>query len=595
MLKPHFAVYVGKETEAGFTGFISDIDLFVIVKVDDGLEREVGERALKIIKEEVLNASIESLAAFDTILNDVIKNLNFPLHFSLAAGLVKDNRLFLKTMGSGIILIKRDKNFVPIITGDTIAAGLYASQDLYMFTTQEMIKHFGDVESMKKIIGHVPFTELQNTLSSFLTDKDDESLISLSVSFEQEADIQTQEVQHHEVITEEKPVTEEVVLHNKSVKPDFKTILSNLRDRKSPLGKKVTITVVLVIGIILIWSVGLGYQRRQNAQMDQQIIKVREDIQHKLSQAEEASFLNPQNASEYITEAESEYETLRNELKGKNKDNQLQELQSLIKDKQAKIMKKEEVKYTEYYDLALDTKNAQGVKLSRYDDTLAILDTQNSTVYFLSLSKKSLQKRTASQLKNAQLISVYENTVFIYDPVNGIFTLDENGNIKKVVEKDSEWGTIVSINIYGGNIYLLDSQKNDIYKYLVAENGYSSKNSYLKGYQLDLSDSNSVAIDSSIYIGLKNTIEKFTAGAKDEFETKFPDVNVSIAKIITDKDIEKVYAWDKNTATLYVLSKNGTYERQIVSSVLSKSSDVVISGNKSYTLSGSKIFEIPLE
>lgn len=595
MLRPHFAVYVGKETEAGFTGFISDIDLFVIVKVDDGLEREVGERALKIIKEEVLNASIENLAAFDSLLNDVIKNLNFPLHFSLAAGLVKDNRLFLKTMGSGIILIKRDKNFVPIITGDTIAGGSYASHDLYMFTTQEMIKRFGDVESMKKIIGHVPFTELQNTLSSFLVDKDDENLISLCVSFEQEVNLQTQEVQHNEVITEEKPVTEEVVLHNKSVKPDFKTILSNLRDRKSPLGKKVTIAVVLLIGIILVWSVGLGYQRRQSAQMDQRILATREDIQHKLSQAEEASFLNPQSAAQYIAEATNEYETLRNDLKGKNKDKQLQDLQSLITDKEARIMKKAEVKYTEYYDLALDSKNAQGVKLSRYNETLIILDSKNSSVYYLSLPKKSLQKKTAAELKGAQLIALYENTVFFYDPNNGIFTLTDTGTVKKVIEKDSEWGNIVSMSVYGGNIYLLDSQKNDIYKYLVAENGYSTKNSYLKGYQLDLSASNSLSIDSSIYIGLKDTVYKFTAGAKDEFETKFPNENVDLAKIITDKDIEKVYTWDKNGATLYVLGKNGSYERQIVSTILKNSTDVVIFGNHAYTVLGSKIYEIPLE
>ena len=150
MLTPHFAVYVGKETETGFTGFISDMDIFLVIKVDDGVEREVGERALKIINEEVLNASIERLVDFDSVLTDVIKNLNFPLHFSLAAGLVKDSHLFLKTNGSGSILIKRQKEFVSIISGDNIASGTYLSDDMYIFTTQEMIQQFGNIESMKK-------------------------------------------------------------------------------------------------------------------------------------------------------------------------------------------------------------------------------------------------------------------------------------------------------------------------------------------------------------------------------------------------------------------------------------------------------------
>ena len=594
MLTPHFAVYVGKETETGFTGFISDMDIFLVIKVDDGVEREVGERALKIINEEVLNASIERLVDFDSVLTDVIKNLNFPLHFSLAAGLVKDNHLFLKTNGSGNILIKRQNELLSIISGDNIASGTYLSDDMYIFTTQEMIQQFGNIENMKKTLGDTPFTELQNALSSYLTHKD-ENLISLCVAFEQETVIQSPENQNNVVMSEEQPVVEEVEMHSKTIKPNFKTILSNLRDRKSPLGKKVTIAVVLLIAIILVWSVGLGYQRRQSAQMDQRILATREDIQHKLSQAEEASFLNPQSAAQYIAEATNEYEVLRNDLKGKNKDKQLQDLQSFITDKEAKIMKKEEVKYTEYYDLALDTKNAQGVTLNRYNETLIILDSTNSSVYFLSLPKKSLQKKTAAELKGAQLIALYENTVFFYDPNNGIFTLTDTGSVKKVIEKDSEWGNIMSMSIYGGNIYLLDSQKNDIYKYLVAENGYSTKNSYLKGYQLDLSASNSLSIDSSIYIGLKDTVYKFTAGAKDEFETKFPNENVDLAKIITDKDIGKVYAWDKNGGTLYVLGKNGSYERQIISSVLKTSTDVTVFGNKSYVVSGSKIYEIPLE
>jgi hypothetical protein len=94
---------------------------------------------------------------------------------------------------------------------------------------------------------------------------------------------------------------------------------------------------------------------------------------------------------------------------------------------------------------------------------------------------------------------------------------------------------------------------------------------------------------------LKDSLDKFTAGAKDEFETKFPNQNINISKIITDKDIEKVYAWDKNGGTLYVLGKNGSYERQIISSVLKTSTDVTVFGNKSYAVSGSKIYEIPIE
>ena len=45
----------------------------------------------------------------------------------------------------------------------------------------------------------------------------------------------------------------------------------------------------------------------------------------------------------------------------------------------------------------------------------------------------------------------------------------------RIIEDDSEWGNIIDLNVYNGNIYLLDSEKDEVYKYLVAEKGYSEK------------------------------------------------------------------------------------------------------------------------
>ncbi|MBI3366204.1 hypothetical protein HY041_01075 [Candidatus Roizmanbacteria bacterium] len=104
-----------------------------------------------------------------------------------------------------------------------------------------------------------------------------------------------------------------------------------------------------------------------------------------------------------------------------------------------------------------------------------------------------------------------------------------------------------------------------------------------------------MAIDSSVYVGFSDHVFKFTAGVQDEFKTTFPESNIHLSKVFTTKDLEKVYAWDKEKGSLYVLAKNGTYEREVYSSVLKQTNDLVIFANNAYLLSGSKIYVINVE
>ena len=85
--------------------------------------------------------------------------------------------------------------------------------------------------------------------------------------------------------------------------------------------------------------------------------------------------------------------------------------------------------------------------------------------------------------------------------------------------RDRDWGTLDDFWMYSGNIYMLDSAKNDIHKYLVAEEGYSEKRSYFgEGESPGLTSATAIAIDASLYIANSDKAQKFTSGVRSPFE-----------------------------------------------------------------------------
>ncbi len=355
-----------------------------------------------------------------------------------------------------------------------------------------------------------------------------------------------------------------------------------------------TIGLVILIIIVLFWSVGLGVTRRQEGQANEKIKKSKELITQKLDQAEEVAFLNLSRAQVLINEAKTELGSLKKEVGDKRKE--IEEINNLIKEKENKIVKKEDKKFLEFFDLTIDKKEAKGTKFYLNDDVLAILDKDQGIIYLLSLTKKSLEKVSSLEIKSSNLIASYQENTFFYVPTKGVYKINKDNKAKIVINFDKDWGKIGDMTIYNGNIYLLDKEKNKIYKYMAGVEEYGSRNDYLKSDEsISLKDATSMMIDSSLYVGFPDYTAKFTAGVRETFKTSFPDENFSLNKVITSKDLEKVYSWDKNNSSLYILGKNGTYERQVQSSILAKGEDVVVYDNIAYILIKEKIYEVNLD
>ena len=575
MFKQDIGFYLGNEKDDGFSGFVDENNLFLTIEIESGITPDKGREITSYIREKISSIKIDNLQQLDSFISDIIREKNLPLGFSLSVGYLKGNIFYLKTVNQGSVYIRRNNKLVLLIEGDKTASGYIVEEDAYVFTSNRFMKLVGEESELNKKFDHRPISEVIDEITPELIAKDDQGTAALFIKL-------------NKMEEKIKPAIDFFELPNKfKVNP-----LLNLKDFYLRFGQQKTLTfiTVFILGVILFWSVGLGYMRRSSENNQKKISLTKDLIRQKLSQAEEVSFLNMSSALSLIADSKVEANKLKQELSTKNYESS--GLEKMISDSENKILKKEEKKYIEFFDLTVDDKDAKGDKLYLMDDRILVSDRAREILYELSLEKKSLDKDQSNEIKKSTLIALFEENKYFYVEGAGVYQIID-GKTKKIIEDDKDWGKIVDLAVFNGNIYLLDQGKDEIWKYMVAESGFGGKNSYFQsGQSVDLSTVNSLSIDGSVYLAGDSVLFKYTSGLRDGFKVNLPDDNINITKIITNKDLEKIYGWDKSRGTVYIMGKNGDYQEQVNSKILSTGMDIIIYKDLIYVLQGSKIYKI---
>ena len=567
--------YLGKENATGFTGYLTENNFFLIIEIDQDYEKEKGNNLIFDIKQKLDSQALINLQQFEDFIQKIIIDNNLPTHFSLAAAFFKNNIIYLKTINNGKIFCKRDRQIVEIISGNQSASGYFKFNDIFVLTTKKFINKLEESKGINNFLQYRNANEIIEAITPVLKNNDDTGLISLFIQIKKE---------------EQEEITsyyskESFLLQLKKI---FRINFTKLNfDSK----RIITYFILLIIFFVFIWSVILGYQRRQEKTLNSRIEKVKKQVLDKLSQAEEVAFLNLGQARDLIKEANTQLNDLKKEIKKKNA--KIDQIEKMIIEKENQIIKKERKNYQEFYDLSLDRKEAYGDRFFLEDDNLFILDKKGGIIYKLSLEKKSLEKISHQKIKKAKMLASYNNKIYFFVDNEGIYEVGELEKINQVIKNDKDWGEIKDISAYNGNIYLLDVKKDEVYKYIPTETGFSEKNSYFsRGEAVDLNQAHSLTIDGSLYIGFSKFILKFITGVKESFKNNFPTDDFQIEKIYTNKEISNLYVWDKVNGSIYILTKDGEYQKQLNSGIINQSSDFVVYKNKLLFLRQNKIYII---
>lgn len=584
MFKSQVSFYLGEKRSGGFSAIFAQDNLFFCLEIYTGITNDQGYKIIDYIKNKIKQklASqkflINSLFEFDEFISLIITENNFPTGFSIATGYLKDNVLYLKTIGEGKVIIRRDNKYGILLQGENTASGEIKNKDFFIFTTENFMNLIGGKLKIEEIFSDKTPKEIIDEITPFIKNKNDQGAVAVLVEFLE--DYQVDE-------------TNEAILEKE---PRF-NFLSTIRTYFFAMkNSKKTLTIILAIFLfgLLLWSMMIGIKRKNFLLIEEKTKKTSELVLQKLEMAESVAFLNMDRALALLKESKDEVSILQKEADSlKVKNQKLTELIEKVKNTEDKIIKKQQANIQEFFDLTVDDKNASGDKIYLFESNVFILDKKNGVIYKLSLEKKSLDKFNFQELKQANLIASYNDEVYFYIKGSGIYQIKNLERLKKIISYDKDWGEIVDMSLYNGNLYLLDKGKDEIWKYIKNDNGFSDKISYFqKGEAINLVNIYSMTIDGSIYLAGDNIVLKFTSGARDSFKYDLPDINFSFSKVFTNKDLEKVYLLDKNASKIYVLGKTGEYIKQINSSIFKNLNDFVVYKDSLYVLFKNKLYEV---
>lgn len=598
MFKIDYSVFFGRQDQFFETCFLAENNIFLILEGENGNQKKDYQILIKSIKTIFEEKKPNTLDQINKIIEELIKKEERKITSFSFGFLTNEGIFYLKTAGNGEILICREGKLNPLIKGEKTASGFVQNGDFFIFTHKRLLDLI-ELKQWEKEFYTNSAKEILEKLTPLIKEKDDKGTIALFFRFFQEA-----KTENKDIITEEESKNALETKENWLLKGKrrFKKFFSHLSQRflfnqQIKTGKKITLFLIFVLLVLFVWSVVFGYQRREQERITKQINETKKIIDNKLNEALDLSTINLNRSLILISEAKNELKNLKNSLKGKDHQD-LIILEKFITEKEKEIMKKEEKKGEEFYDLKLINNQAKGERLYLEGETMVVLNSVAREIYLISLTKKSQKTIKEDEIKEAALVAFYNENTFFFNSKKGLYKIGRDNKKILVVNQDDQWGEIIDFWIYNGNLYLLDKEKDEIYKYLVTESGYSAKSSYFKtGQSIDLSEINSMAIDSSIYLAGDNLVFKYTNGIRDDFKVDLPNKeSLKIKKIFTNKNTNKIYLWDKEKGVVYLVNKQGKYEKQINSSFFKKAADLTVFEKEGILiLINDKIFRFSLD
>jgi len=526
--------------------FKDDRGFFILLSVPDVLTVEKLDGYCVALTEAVLANSFTTATEFDGVISDAFRTANLTLSFSIAFLYQKEDMVFLKAYGNGAIALQRSKITVPLVKHGAYASGKIEKGDRIALSLKEKD----------------PFSDHDDTVQ---------------VEFGSE-DVGVSDPPSDRCVR--RPSTNHINILNIAI--------ARLTGRK----KQSLIVIALVATALL--TIFIRNYSSKAAQEDRHSLDTAESIiTQKLEQAVDVFELNSGRSIALLTETKQDLKSLEKKLHSSHK-SEVALLAEKIDNTEKKILQKNIKTSVEFIDLGLEEKGAQGSAMWRYDDKAVIINPKGGA-YILSLEKKSLEARSTHSIAGASLAGLDESAVYVYKQGTGIIKVEsDTAKPKTVIKQDKDWGTIVDLRVFNKNLYLLDSAKGQIYKYIPAEDGFATKSAYFKSGAY-AKNAVSFAIDQSVYVAQKNLITKYTSGLQDGFAPQYPDSEPSITRIITGSDVDDLYIWDKSAGRIVVLSKNGGYRKTIESSILSKATSVEVYADAAYALLGPKIYKVALK
>ncbi len=533
----------------------------------------------------------------------------------IIAGAIIGKIAYLVVKGEGRILLKRNSAFQTLIKGQKekleTASGFVKEGDLLFLGSGLLFQVLPEGRLRAALGSEMPGEVVEAIAPTVLGQKKmarAACLVGL-VEGRGEPQEEVEEVEEVEAKTAKpKPAIQPVP----SLKENLKSRLSQLssrfpqrigrvyvRHKEREAKQKKTILAIAVILIVLLGiSFFFGSKKREASQRKQKFDQLYVQIEEAIREGEALKELNPIKAKETLFQAENlltELEELEVE------ETRLEEIKTRLEQVISQVVREHELaEVPVFFDLSLVRDQGRGEEMALYRTKGVILDPQEERLFGFDLTRKSIEVLAGGDdLKGASLATIYDDRAYVLTEEGIVEVQTENKRTNLVIEKDEDWGEILAIGAYGGNLYLVD-KSGMIWRYPATETGFGTKQEWFgSGVSSDLSEIVSMAIDGSIWLLDKDgRLFKYTRGAPDAFGFSGLDKDlVSPRALYADDETENLYLLDRGNSRILVVAKSGEYQDQYLWPTISQATDLVANEaeKKLLLLVNDKVYEIGLE
>ncbi|QQG43771.1 MAG: hypothetical protein HYW45_01980 [Candidatus Daviesbacteria bacterium] len=500
--------------------------------------------------------------------------------------------LYLISQGEGAAYLKREGK-LSVLTGDgegQLVSGFLQPGDRVLFATTSLLKFLGD-NLTKSLELSLPDWEEEIGSRINSAEFEEHGLAGLVLSVEEE-----------EVPAEMSP-TSPIANFDQTPSPPgsgwrfnpgpvFKNIIP-----ESSRGKLILAAFLL---LVILAGIGWQYKKTKDGESNRLFAGFLQAAQADFESASSLQSLNPPEAKNKLNFAK---DNLAKALAVKPKDAAALELQNKINLSADSILQQfKGVNFDSFLDLNLVKKDFRPTQMSLSVGKLLLLDKDSNTLVTIDLGKKQQQIQAGGgSLGQSQKASLNGSNAFVYAKDKGVVKVDTtNQKTSTVAKMDDEWGEIVDLAGFSGNVYLLDAGKGQVWKYVPTTAGFSNKQTYFtKDTKADLAGAQKMQIESSVYV-LKSggDILRFTRGASDFFSVGGLDQPIkSISSIFTSSEVENFYILDSGNSRLVVTTKTGAYKSQYQGDKFGTAADLAVDekGKKAYLLDSGKIYTMDLK
>lgn len=342
------------------------------------------------------------------------------------------------------------------------------------------------------------------------------------------------------------------------------------RLRNMPIAwRRPTVIVSTMLIFVFIISVVLGIRKQMGQKVHTEVARILTTAEHAFDEGVALLELNPVKGRERFTVARDALAPLRESLSPSSAEGKaVAKLYKDVTDQLAIAMQINRVDPALFYDFSLLKAQATIFSLGQNSDSVALLDSHGPTVATLTIPAKNGRIVAGGEsFRGATLLAMHGDIMFVLVE-GGIHRISQDGKTTSlIVKKDDQWGNIASFISYGGNLYLLDTGKSRIWKYIATDVGFSETREYLNPDTLpDLSLATGMAVDGGIWAGTRNgKILHFVGGKEESFVPRGiePAFGKTLVVATTEED-KNLYVLDSDNKRVVVLDKAGVYLAQYV-------------------------------